>query len=48
LESLKAGDHSGNLIIDGRIILKWILEELNLRVWIRFISLKIKTDDGIL
>jgi hypothetical protein len=42
LESLKGRDHSENLSVAGRIILKWILGKLGLGVLIGFIWLRIK------
>jgi hypothetical protein len=37
LESLKESDHSEDLGVDGRIVLKWVLREQCLRICIRFI-----------
>jgi hypothetical protein len=48
LESLKGRDHSEDLIVDRRIIIKLILEEKVCRVWIVFMWLRIKNDGGIL
>jgi hypothetical protein len=48
LESLKGRDHSENPVVEGRIILKWILGKQVLGVWIGFIWFRIRTDDGLL
>jgi hypothetical protein len=40
LGSLKGTDHSVDIGIDGRLILKWILRELDGRVWTGFIWLR--------
>jgi hypothetical protein len=47
-ESLKERDHSEDLGIDGRIILRMILRKYSLRFWIGFIWLKIMTGGGLL
>jgi len=36
LGNLKGTDHSRNLGVDERIILKWILKELSMKGWARF------------
>jgi hypothetical protein len=36
LESLKGRDHLENLVVDGRIILEWILRKQGGKVWTRF------------
>jgi hypothetical protein len=48
MESLKGRDHSQDLGIDGRKMLKWILGKYGLGVWIGFIWLKIGTGGGLL
>jgi hypothetical protein len=41
-------DYSGDLGVDGRIILKLILRKQSWRVWIGFIWLRIGTAGGLL
>jgi hypothetical protein len=41
LENLKGRDHSGDLGVNDRIILKWMLLTSGWRVWIGFICMKI-------
>jgi hypothetical protein len=48
LESLKGRNHSEDLGIDKRIILKWILGRQGWRVSIGFIWLRIVTGGGLL
>jgi hypothetical protein len=48
LGSLKGRDHSENLGIDGRIILKQILSKYGGRVWTGFSWLRIGTCDRLL
>jgi hypothetical protein len=43
LEGLKGRDHSEDLGIDGKIILKWILGKEGWKVWIGFIWLRTET-----
>jgi hypothetical protein len=43
LGSLKGRNHSRDLVGDGRIILKWILEKKGKRVWNGFIWLRTGT-----
>jgi hypothetical protein len=38
---------SENLGVSGRIILRWILRELGLGLWIGFIGLRIGTGGGL-
>jgi hypothetical protein len=41
LESLKEIDYLGDLTVDGRIVLKWILKkEYDLSVWTGFVWLR--------
>jgi hypothetical protein len=42
-ENLKGRNHLDDLVVDGRIILKWILKEPRIRVWTGFICLTIRT-----
>jgi hypothetical protein len=48
LEILKGRDHSYDLDVDGRIILKWIFGKYGLGLWNRFIWLGIWTCGGLL
>jgi hypothetical protein len=47
-ENLKGRNHLGNLVVDGRIILKLILWKYGGRVWTGFIWLRIRTGGGFL
>jgi hypothetical protein len=47
LENLKGRDHSEDLSVDGRIILKWICGKNSLGMWIEFIWLRIGTGSGL-
>jgi hypothetical protein len=48
LRRLKGRDHSEDLGVDGRIIIKWILGKQVGRVWIKFIWLQIGTGGELL
>jgi len=48
LENLKGGGHLEDLVVDGKIILEWILRKQGREVWIGFIWLKIGTSGGLL
>jgi hypothetical protein len=48
LENLKGRDHLGDLGIDGKKILKWILGKLGVEVWTRFICFWTGTGGGTL
>jgi hypothetical protein len=41
-------EHSEDVNVDWRIILKWIVERADERVWTVFVLLRIGTSDGIL
>jgi hypothetical protein len=41
-------DHLGDLDVDRRIILEWILEKFIGKVWTGFIWLRIRTSGGLL
>lgn len=41
-------NHSEDPDVDGQIILKLILQELNGMVWMKFIGLRIGSDNGLL
>jgi hypothetical protein len=45
---LKGRDHSDNVGVDGKIILKWILGDWGVKVWTGFIWLRIGTNGGLL
>jgi hypothetical protein len=46
LEIPKSIDHSKDIGVDGKIILKYTLQELGRRMFIEFIWLRIGTDGG--
>jgi hypothetical protein len=48
LGSLKERKLLEKIIVDGRVILKWILRKYGARVWIGFIWLRIETSGGLL
>jgi hypothetical protein len=48
VKSLKGGDCLEELGINGRIILKWILENMGGKVWTGFIWLRIGFTCGLL
>jgi hypothetical protein len=48
LGGLKGIDHTEDLDVGGRIILKWILGKSGLTVWIGVIWLRIRTGGGLL
>jgi hypothetical protein len=48
VEKPEGGDHSEGLGVDGRIILEWILEKQNRKLWTVFIWLRIEASSGIL
>jgi hypothetical protein len=46
--TLKGRDHSEQIEVDEKIILKWILEKYGLRVWTGFVWLRIRAGGGLL
>jgi hypothetical protein len=48
LESLKGRDHSEDVCVDGRKILKWILGKCSWGVWNGLIWFRIGTVGGLL
>jgi hypothetical protein len=46
-KSLGGRDHLEDTDVDGKIILKWSLGKLCLKVWIGFIWLRIGTGGGV-
>jgi hypothetical protein len=48
LESLKKRDYLGDLGIDDRIILEWILEKQGGKIWIGCIWLRTRTSEKLL
>jgi hypothetical protein len=47
-QNLKGRDHSEDLRVDGKIILKWILGKQVEKVWNEFIWLMTETSGGLL
>jgi hypothetical protein len=47
LGNLKERDNSENTVIDGKIILQWLLGKLGRKVWIECIWLRIGTSVGL-
>jgi hypothetical protein len=47
LYSLKGRDHSKDVSVDRRIILKWILEKNDLEVLIGFVWIRVETFAGL-
>jgi hypothetical protein len=47
-KEVKVEDHLGDLIVNGRIVLKLLLQKLNLNVWRGFSGLEIGTSGGLL
>jgi hypothetical protein len=45
--NLKGRDHLGELGVDGRLTLKWILKEEGLKMWTGFISLRLGTSGAL-
>jgi hypothetical protein len=48
LENLEGRNHLGDLSIDERIILKWILKKQGMRMWTGFMWLRIRTNSRLL
>jgi hypothetical protein len=47
-EPQKERDHLGKIGVDGRIILKWILEKYAGKLWTGFFWLRIGSSNGLL
>jgi hypothetical protein len=47
-KNLKGRDHSEELVVDGKIMLKWLLRELNMTVWTGFTCPRIRAREGLL
>jgi hypothetical protein len=47
-ENVRGKDHLGDLCVDGRIILKWMLKKLDMKASARFSWLSIRTTEGLL
>jgi hypothetical protein len=46
--NLKAGDHSEGLVVDGSVILEWVLGEIVGKVWAGRIWIRIETSGWLL
>jgi hypothetical protein len=46
MENIKGRDHLGDIGVDWKIILKWILKKQRLRMWTRILCHKIRSSGG--